>query len=282
MFHRFKWTAVAEKRNRLTAEAEPIQPFFLLALADLAGCRTFLDIGANVGCYSLFATQLAKLERCIAFEANPSTANELRANIALNQRSIDVIEAAVSNQVGEVSFGVVSEFAGDNAVLATAFHDGFKKHQTVPAITLDSLGELPGPICLKIDVEGHEREVMTGAARILSGPCVIQVEDFDSATGAILEPLGYFKLTDIGPDRYFTNIDELRGQALPAYETAVQAFTESTLEAIYAPVQVTLRKGDFALKIGGKSYTRLKRIKRLVGSLVRRNSDNPKPSSPRP
>jgi len=253
------------------AELEPVQPFYLLALADAAGCKSFLDIGANVGAYSLFALQLAKVQRRLAFEANPATAQELRANVQLNNAEIEVVEAAVSDHAGEVSFGVVSDYAGDNAVLDTALHDSFERQITVSAITLDSFSNLPDPMCIKLDVEGHEREVIAGAYNLLRRPCVVQVEDFGSAMSSILGPLGYFRLTAIGPDHYFSNIKALDGRAVEFYETAMAAMIQSIGEAAYDPTQITMRRGNFILKVGGTSAKRLRKAKRLLGFLNRRH-----------
>jgi FkbM family methyltransferase len=260
VFHRFNWTPTARMRNRIMAEAETVQPFFLLALGK--ECRTFLDVGAMIGAYSLFATQLPKLERCIAIEANPVAAKELRANIKLNNSAIEVIEAAVSDHDGKVAFGVVSEFAGDNAVMNTALHNGFKSIVSVPSITLDSITNLPEPICLKIDVEGHELAVLKGAHRILKKSCVIQVEDFSGATRDALEPLGYSRLTAIGPDHYFTNIDSLRGRTVELYETAMLSLIESMGEENVSPSHITKRRGDLTLRVEGRSAERLRRLLR--------------------
>lgn len=259
MFHRFKWTRAALRRNRIMAEAETVQPFFLSALA--GDCRTFLDVGAMIGAYSLFATALPKVERIIAIEANPVAARELRANIRLNNANVEIIEAAVSDHDGEVSFGVVSDFAGDNAVMETALHDGFKSVVRVPSITLDSLTSLPEPVCLKIDVEGHELAVLKGAHRILKKPCVIQVEDFSGATAAALEPLGYFKLTAIGPDHYFSNIEAHRGRAVEFYEAAMLELIRSMGEATVSPSHITKHWGDFTLRMEGWTAARLRSIR---------------------
>src|SRR5687768_14085806 len=114
MYDRFRWTDVSARRNRLTMEYEPVQPFFLVALAENAGCGTFIDVGANIGAYTLFATLVPTIQRIVAFEAIPETARELRANLALNglQPRVEVDERAVSSAPGTVSFGVVSKFSG--------------------------------------------------------------------------------------------------------------------------------------------------------------------------
>jgi FkbM family methyltransferase len=259
MFHRFRWTGVSTRRNAVMAEFEPVQPFFLLALAEAAGCRTFVDVGANVGAYSLFATQIPSVERWIAFEANPHAAAELRANIALNNLHIEVREEAVSNKSGSLAFGLVSNYAGTNAVKSTAIahpaRGAFRDEITVPAVALDSILPLQAPFCLKIDVEGHEPQVIAGAGRFLQSPCVVQIEEYN---GCEISLPGHTKLTSIGPDHYFSNIPGL--QTLPAYEHAMRLLIQSN----HRSKSVTIGRGDFSLQVSGKSGAVARSLARKV------------------
>lgn len=250
MYNRFRWTAVSERRNGISMEYEPLQPYFLVALATHAGCRTFLDVGANIGNYSVFASLIPSVEQIIAFEANPHAAAEIRANAALNALDINVWEKAASSRIGPVSFGMVSRYAGNNAIDA-----GDPQHQiTVEANTLDILGELPAPVCLKIDVEGHELPVLEGAADLLKRPCIIQIEKNGEAALAKLEALGYGRLTNIGPDHYYSNIPDL--PVLEIYERSARSLIEYSHENKIA----RFKRGDIALEVSGKSYQRLRTI----------------------
>jgi FkbM family methyltransferase len=262
MYHRFRWTNVSVRRNAITAEYEPFQPYFLLAVAAKAECRTFVDVGANIGAYSVLASQLPSLRRIVAFEANRSAAKELQVNFSLNDIDADVREAAVSDKAGKVEFGVVSKFAGNNAVLETSIHERSLFHETVTvdAVTLDDeLSDPEGPICLKVDVEGHEPAVLRGAREVLRrARCVIQIENYRGEVAPVLEELGYSQITKIGPDYYFSNIASLIEPAvvISLYEAACRA----QIEANHENKLVTLRRGDFGLQISGKSYDRAKRL----------------------
>lgn len=263
MFHRFNWAPVSASRNALTAEYEPVQPFYLTALAEAAACRTFLDVGANIGAYALFATLIPTIERVICFEANPEAARELRRNVELNKAPVEIQAVAVSDRPGELSFGIVGDYAGNNAVIETSIHDTalFKRHISVPAIVLDSLLGLPAPICLKIDVEGHELPVLNGARAILQSPCVIQAEDYGFAVGEFLGQFGFSRLTSIGPDHYYSNIPGL--SPLEIYEAAMRRLIDSNHEAASSRVpDLTLRWGDFMLRIAGSSATKLRQARK--------------------
>jgi FkbM family methyltransferase len=274
MYDQFRWTNASVRRNGLTMEYEPLQPFFLIALAEQASCGTVIDVGANIGSYSLFATLIPTVERVVAFEANPDTVKELKANIALNRlgHKIEVQARAVSSAPGEQTFGVVSRFSGANSIVGTSIHDRstFHKQIAVEAITLDQLFARAAarPLCIKIDVEGHESEVIDGArATLEANRCVIQLEGYgraDSSNLRKLEELGYFRLTAIGPDHYLSNLERLRNPA------EVVGLYERTAERMIAynhrNKTVTLKRGDFALEISGKSADVARRLaKRLIG-----------------
>jgi FkbM family methyltransferase len=270
MYDRFRWTNLSARRNALTMDYEPLQPFFLAALAETAGCGVFLDIGANIGAYALFATLIPTVERVVAFEANPETVAELKANIALNGLAIEVQDKAVSNAPGAVSFGVVSKFSGANSVVDTSIHGqaAFHKQVTVEAVTLDQLFSDPvgRPLCLKIDVEGHEAQVLEGAkAMLAANRAVIQMEGYDdSASARLLGELGYVRLTRIGPDHYFSNIEALRDPAVVVgvYERAAEALIAYN----HRNKAVTIRRGDIGLQLTGKSGDFARDLaKRLIG-----------------
>lgn len=274
MYDHFRWTNVSVRRNSVTLEYEPLQPFFLLALAERAACGTFVDVGANIGVYSLFASLVSSVERIIAVEANPKTVEELKANIALNGLAdrIEVQEKALSSERGQLRFGVISSFSGANSVADTSIHDesSFHKLITVEATTLDKLfGEaVSRPLCIKIDVEGHENEVLTGGKAMLrTNVAIIQVESYDRGDGStlrILERLGYARLTAIGPDQYFSNLKlfDDPAEVVRVYERAVRQLIAFN----HRNKAVMLKRGDFALQLTGRSADVARNLaKRLIG-----------------
>ena len=274
MYDQFRWTNVSARRNGLTMEYEPLQPFFFVALAEAAGATTILDIGANIGAYTLFGSRASTVERVVAFEANPETFDELRANVALNalEDRITLENKAVSSNAGVVNFGVVSSFSGANSVVDTSIHDPgtFHKHLTVEAITLDQyFGSDPvRPMAIKIDVEGHEAEVIRGGRKMLrSQRAVIQLEGYENGIRSgitELEDLGYVRLTGIGPDHYFSNIEGLRHPArvVGIYEESVRQLIEYN----HRNKAVMLKRGDFGLQLTGRAALVARDVaKRLIG-----------------
>lgn len=129
---------------------------------------TFVDIGANVGLYSSVISKLSYVYPKMNFyavEANPDTAQRLRES--LTDRNVQVYEFALSNKECSLEFvqGATSGVFG--AIKYISDFQLANKTQVVKAKTLDSIGIIGNSIVLKIDVEGHEREVIEGAKDLL-------------------------------------------------------------------------------------------------------------------
>ena len=85
MYNEFQWTPASGERNRILRSLEPLQPYLLMDLACQAGATVFVDVGANIGAYSLFFSKLEGMSSIYAFEPSPLTFTELNRNVALNE-----------------------------------------------------------------------------------------------------------------------------------------------------------------------------------------------------
>lgn len=209
----FLWSEASKARNQLTERYEPIQPYLFLSFLEFSGADVVLDVGANVGLYSLVSTIASKVKFVYAFEPDDAAYTELLNNIRVNSLE-DIIkpyQVAVSDAEGKVCFGSHSPMSGVNGVIVTSIHDHavFTEKRDVAAMMLDQLEDIKGKVLgIKIDVEGHELEVIKGALELLaSSPAVIQVEHYvGSGIDEALNKLGYFSFFIAGQDHYFTNI----------------------------------------------------------------------------
>jgi FkbM family methyltransferase len=120
---------------------------------------TFFDIGANIGSYTLVASEQERA-RVFAFEPHPVTARLLSDNIRLNRRgNVTVCPVAVGQEDGVVR---LTDRAGSSVNHSVTGDGG----QTVEvscrrAETLCREYEV-FPRYVKVDVEGFEFEVLTG------------------------------------------------------------------------------------------------------------------------
>lgn len=155
---------------------------------------TALDIGANIGMFSYRLAGLA--EKVVAFEINDDLLAELEA---WNPGNIEVVAKGLSSEAGEATL-YIPVLNGKKLVgwasLAPGNCPDTNEHVTKPVqtVTLDSLA-LRGVTFIKMDVEGHELEVLRGARETLrTNRPVMMIEIRERNLEAIrelLEELGY-------------------------------------------------------------------------------------------
>src|SRR6266487_4042201 len=131
-----------------------------------------LDVGANVGGYSGAILSIAPTAQIYCFEPHPGNRRHLDA--ALGSR-VTVVPAAVGSTPGSAELYDYAEGPGSSH--ASLHKDVFEKlrqrpHQSlcVNVITIDDFVEehnIPAISLLKVDVEGHELEVLRGASRVI-------------------------------------------------------------------------------------------------------------------
>lgn len=124
----------------------------------------FIDVGANVGSYTILACS-AVGARGIAFEPVPSTYRRLAENIYLNHldEKVKCINIGVGAQQGSLVF--TSDSDTMNHVLAPIEQCENKEVVEVTSLDIALYGE--SPILIKIDVEGYETPVLEGAQETL-------------------------------------------------------------------------------------------------------------------
>lgn len=128
-------------------------------------CRkeaTSVDVGANYGIYSHYLSKLSA--RCVAFEPYPHLAEILRSGL---RDRVRVESVALSNRSGQTAMLAAPRETGLNTIEPTNRISEKAKDPSslmtleVPVSRLDDFRV--GPVgFLKIDVEGHEEEVIEG------------------------------------------------------------------------------------------------------------------------
>jgi FkbM family methyltransferase len=132
---------------------------------------TFLDIGANVGYFSLLVAKLVGAEgRVVSFEPNPRNCAALAAAAARNQLDIVIEQVAVAEHNGTALFCDLGE--NDSNGIFHIEGDGAATYE-VNTVSLDSFmtaSGTPAPKMIKIDVEGAEMQVLRGGSALFSSP----------------------------------------------------------------------------------------------------------------
>ena len=122
---------------------------------------TFVDIGANVGLYSLFvAARAGARARVLAIEPQPGILERLTYNREANpDLNIEIVPCAVANREGEIELLIDARDSGDTRLKKgnAAPHGG----ETVrvrcrPLVTILRDAGIAAVDALKIDIEGAE------------------------------------------------------------------------------------------------------------------------------
>jgi FkbM family methyltransferase len=163
-----------------------------------------LDVGAHEGNWTRALLKARPSSRVIQFEPAPANITLLKTK---SHQNIEIVEAAVSDQAGQVEFysASTSDLGSLHARRESIFADRHYEVISVAAITIDeAVGQrgLDRIDFLKMDIEGHELAALRGSKECLAAG-KIRALSFEFGGGNInsrtffhdywdlLVPLGY-------------------------------------------------------------------------------------------
>lgn len=195
-----------DRQITLHGDYEPEQQDFLLDRMRALGCDVFVDVGANIGLYSLRIALAGLAPRILAFEPDERNRLQLGANLLLNRLAgrVTVLPQAVSDITGSARFAPAGGGSTGKSRLA---QDGGIE---VGCVTLDEAVPDSGRrIFVKMDIEGHELAACRGMAGCVARNRVfLQVECFAANLPALRDLLaeqGMRPVRTIRDDHYFAN-----------------------------------------------------------------------------
>lgn len=132
--------------------------------------ETFLDVGANIGYFTaLGANLVGPSGRVIAVEPSPYAFGRLCEMVRINSLAqCETLNIGLSNQPGHLPIYLDESFHNHSPTMVSL---GTKEYARVEVRTLDDLLEerkIERVDLLKLDVEGYELKVLTGAVRSLA------------------------------------------------------------------------------------------------------------------
>jgi FkbM family methyltransferase len=153
----------------------------VMDLALLLGARRggdVFDVGANAGQWATVflrrrdANGPQNRPRLHCFEPSAPTFSRLGANSAVaNASAVVCVNAGLSSADATAELGIVHEGAGSNSI----HNQAVLERERINLITADGYATSNGIerlSLMKIDVEGHELDVLAGATRLLQTGCV--------------------------------------------------------------------------------------------------------------
>lgn len=168
-------------------------PRFCEGLAAFAP-TAMLDVGANLGYYSLHIARLGLCKNICAVEGSPRFFRRLQRNIIANRMEswIHPVFAAVSDRPRKIRISTPDEMLRE-----------------IQAAPLDELFDFRGErLAMKMDVEGHEENALRGAENLLRhNEIFLQVEIWPHKVEFIrrLESRGLRLIANKGEDFYFAS-----------------------------------------------------------------------------
>lgn len=138
---------------------------------DLDEETVFIDVGANIGNHALYLSKA--VDHVIAIEPNPVCVNLLKASCeANNVHNIEIVPNAAGATRSQESLSFDTRHTGGGTLLEPMETTGLR-HITINVERLDDIVSNCVPLgakveLLKIDAEGFETEVITGATKLLN------------------------------------------------------------------------------------------------------------------
>jgi FkbM family methyltransferase len=127
-----------------------------------------IDLGANIGVFSLFAASVSPSVRVHAFEPVSETFSLLKKNVSANKLSnVQCHRCAVSSATGEQTLYVTLGSTADTMIPARVKMPGSAARESVECVSLNDLFVRHGITkCnfLKVDVEGSEFDIFLSAS----------------------------------------------------------------------------------------------------------------------
>lgn len=204
----FDWRHSLDKKVALELY-EHEQITYLTESLDLIQPDIFIDIGSHAALYSIILKNRFPTVDVHAFEPDRTNLCQLYANLFVNKmsRDIKVHEFGLSDHAGSIRFDSsdATSSRGTRRISDTG-------NIEIEIKRLDDVFDTTGKvIAIKIDVEGHENQVVDGARKLLgSNLCFVQIESAGENSVLLKEKmsaLGYRWVNTLGGhDHYFSNI----------------------------------------------------------------------------
>ncbi len=182
----------------------------------------FVDIGANLGSYSVLAAKVAGA-RVVAFEPIEAAAALMRDQLRLNDIAdrVEIRPLALGPTIATVQF--YDGLGPANRVIAEG-ETALGSYREAPQSTLDAEIVGASPVLLKLDVEGYEHAVLRGGVAVLAATSleavILEVHDGVATFG-----VGRADLQSLLSDAGFVPC---------AYDAASRRLTPTTFETAQA------------------------------------------------
>lgn len=170
----------------------------LLSLMKKYSIKTFLDIGANCGYYSIKVLNEISEVKIIAFEPNKEAFSKFKKTISANQKfikNIEIKDFGLSNKNALLKMKFLNKYNYNQTGGSSVINDlDFKEKNFFFAkfvVGDEFLNIKKKKLCFKIDVERHEINVIEGLKKTLKqNETLILIEIYEKNFNMINKALG--------------------------------------------------------------------------------------------
>lgn len=139
---------------------------------------SFLDVGANIGMYSLYFLSLVKDKTVICVEPFQKNFELLNQNLSLNNYldRAQVVKNPLSSGIKEGRATVSDMRPGGSGYKLIEGEQGYQESINVQVLDIDSiLYPFDQKYVLKIDTDGSDFEILQGGIKALQSGCIVSV-----------------------------------------------------------------------------------------------------------
>ena len=177
--------------------------------------KYFVDIGANIGLYTLTIAACSSVKTVFSFEPDPRNYCQLLCNVFMNNQYNKVIthNIALDSKQSRLKFYISRnckyyDYGKFNTGTSSLIHNPSRHEESIEIQTraLDEILQFSNErIAIKIDVEGFEYDVLLGMKQLLkTNLCIIQVESIkkhEAKVRQLLNDLRYCELNIVSEDK---------------------------------------------------------------------------------
>ena len=151
--------------HHIVEDTIPEKYDILIAGHFLKRSTVFYDIGANIGLYCLFGAQINSNLKVLCFEPQKVCTEQLQESVYLNnwENRMSIHNFALSDKEHEVGFYLADT---GSSIEPNFVGETLSGSINIKTRRLDNL-KLDKPNFIKIDVEGHEYQMLQGASQTL-------------------------------------------------------------------------------------------------------------------
>jgi len=178
---------------------------------------TFVDVGANIGIHTVLAAKrVGSKGKVFSFEPEAGNLQILKRNLEENRcQNVTVVQAAVGNKKGRMTFYVDKRNIGTHSLLTKHIRADRRKEVQVDVVTLNDYFNKRklGIDVMKIDVEGYEPAVLLGSRSVLKKVTYLLFEYDRNLTKELFDLNVIVDVIKSFPFQY--NLDEKKASIIP-------------------------------------------------------------------